>query len=90
MQLKQRIPNWADASPKVAEGSLAEVLDTDWVSEYKRGIMKKHGAFVRFSRSNILLMAEYEDGFWPVGYVSDPDEDFSALPVWVSDRMKSQ
>ena len=76
--LRQHIPSFVEGfEPKVAELSTVEDLNSiDWVRQHR-----EDPEFYRFSLSDRLLMAEFENGdrWWVVGILSEP---LPGLPDW--------
>lgn len=75
MKFKQHIPAFIDGieSKTFDFNSVDELLNNDHVKSFS-----DDPNFIRFSVSGELLMAEYTNRWWVVGYLSDPID----LPVW--------
>ena len=71
--IRQHIPNFVDTHvPYESNFNITEeLLNIPWVKQWERDSDKK---FYRWSKSEELLIAEYDNGnyWWVIGYIKDP------------------
>jgi len=82
MRLLQHVPTFVDGvEPKIASGTLAEILASPWVADWLTSCVE-----AQFMRSKTTLMVDgWRDGkrwWWVVGYFDEPP---TGLPNWSPD-----
>jgi len=79
--ITQHIPNFIDTWPRVTDAviNMENLFKVDWIKKFS-----EQEGFHRFSISDDLMMAEYNEGkkWFVVGRFNNPNPIFIDLPDW--------